>query len=76
MEIVNRKARHDYDIISTYEAGIVLTGTEIKSIMLSLKMVKHIYLIAILLVMNKEIDSIMKKLEQESYYFIRKKYIS
>lgn len=32
MEIVNRKARHDYDIISTYEAGIVLTGTEIKSI--------------------------------------------
>lgn len=28
----NRKARHDYDIIETYEAGLVLTGTEIKSI--------------------------------------------
>lgn len=28
----NRKARHDYEIIDTYEAGIVLKGTEIKSI--------------------------------------------
>ena len=27
----NRKARHDYFIDETYEAGIVLTGTEIKS---------------------------------------------
>jgi len=29
---VNRRARHDYDIIDTYDAGIMLTGTEIKSI--------------------------------------------
>ncbi len=28
----NRKARHDYDIQETYEAGIVLTGTEVKSL--------------------------------------------
>lgn len=28
----NKKARHDYTIIETFEAGIVLTGTEIKSI--------------------------------------------
>lgn len=28
----NRKARHDYTILSTVEAGIVLKGTEIKSI--------------------------------------------
>lgn len=28
----NKKARHDYAILETYEAGIVLTGTEIKSI--------------------------------------------
>lgn len=28
----NRKARHDYEIEDTFEAGIVLTGTEIKSI--------------------------------------------
>ncbi len=32
MEIFNRKARHDYNIIEEYECGIVLTGTEIKSI--------------------------------------------
>jgi SsrA-binding protein len=29
---VNRRARHDYAIDQTIEAGIVLTGTEIKSI--------------------------------------------
>ncbi|MBM6615710.1 SsrA-binding protein SmpB [Desemzia sp. RIT804] len=28
----NRKARHDYTIVDTIEAGIVLKGTEIKSI--------------------------------------------
>ncbi|MBR0044869.1 MAG: SsrA-binding protein SmpB [Synergistaceae bacterium] len=28
----NRKARHDYFIFDTYECGIVLTGTEIKSV--------------------------------------------
>lgn len=28
----NRKARHDYFIEETYEAGIVLAGTEVKSI--------------------------------------------
>lgn len=32
MEIVNRKARYDYTILDTYECGIVLKGTEIKSI--------------------------------------------
>ncbi|MBR3049072.1 MAG: SsrA-binding protein SmpB [Bacilli bacterium] len=32
MEILNRKAKHDYFIEDTYEAGIALTGTEIKSI--------------------------------------------
>ena len=29
---VNRKALHDYHILETVEAGLVLTGTEIKSI--------------------------------------------
>lgn len=28
----NKKARHDYTIVNTIEAGIVLTGTEIKSV--------------------------------------------
>lgn len=30
--ITNRKARHEYHIEETYETGIALTGTEIKSI--------------------------------------------
>ena len=29
---LNRKARHEYTITDTFEAGIVLTGTEIKSV--------------------------------------------
>lgn len=32
MEILNRVARHDYFIEEEYECGLVLTGTEIKSI--------------------------------------------
>ncbi len=28
----NRKARYDYEIIDSYEAGVVLLGTEVKSI--------------------------------------------
>src|SRR5215475_8315477 len=28
----NKKARHDYSILETYEAGIALTGTEVKSL--------------------------------------------
>lgn len=29
---INRKAFHDYDILDTYEAGLVLKGNEVKSI--------------------------------------------
>lgn len=32
MEINNRKAYHEYFVLETIEAGIVLTGTEIKSV--------------------------------------------
>ena len=28
----NRKARHDYAVLDTYEAGVVLMGTEVKSL--------------------------------------------
>ena len=28
----NRKARHDYEFVETFEAGLVLTGTEVKSL--------------------------------------------
>lgn len=30
--VSNRRARHDYEILETFEAGIVLQGTEIKSL--------------------------------------------
>jgi len=30
--VSNRKARHDYAILDTYEAGIALMGTEVKSL--------------------------------------------
>ena len=32
MVVVNRRARHEYDIMESLKAGLVLTGTEIKSI--------------------------------------------
>lgn len=45
MEIINRKANYDYEIIDTYESGIVLTGTEIKSIRLGKINLKDSYAI-------------------------------
>ena len=39
----NRKACHDYFIEETYEAGIVLTGTEVKSIRLGKVNLKDSY---------------------------------
>ena len=39
----NKKAKHDYFIEETYEAGIVLTGTEIKSIRLGRISLKESY---------------------------------
>ncbi len=32
MSIVNKKARFDYEIVESFEAGIVLTGSEVKSV--------------------------------------------
>ncbi len=29
---INRKARHEYSVLQTFEAGIVLLGTEVKSL--------------------------------------------
>ena len=43
----NKKARHDYFIEDTYEAGIVLHGTEVKS--------KLLFMECILILMKKEI---------------------
>ena len=43
MEIVNRKAKYNYQIFDTIEAGIVLTGTEIKSLRLGKANIKDSY---------------------------------
>lgn len=45
IEINNRKAKYDYTILETYEAGMVLTGTEIKSIRLGKANLKDSYAI-------------------------------
>ena len=39
----NRKAKHDYSIIDKYESGMVLTGSEIKSIRNSRVTIKQAY---------------------------------
>lgn len=39
----NRKARHDYLIVDQYEAGLVLTGTEVQSLRLGKANLKDAY---------------------------------
>ena len=51
MEIQNRKVNFDYEIIETYETGIVLTGTEIKSIRAGKAQLKDSYAV----IKNEEI---------------------
>ena len=43
MEIVNRKAKFNYQIFDTVESGIVLTGTEIKSLRLGKANIRDSY---------------------------------
>ncbi|SHE40467.1 SsrA-binding protein [Ferrithrix thermotolerans DSM 19514] len=39
----NRKARHDYEILETFEAGIVLQGSEVKSLRLGKAQLRDSY---------------------------------
>ncbi|HDL42088.1 MAG TPA: SsrA-binding protein SmpB [Actinobacteria bacterium] len=39
----NRRARHDYDILDTWECGMVLTGSEVKSLRASQVVIKDAY---------------------------------
>lgn len=60
MEIQNRKAHFDYEITDTFETGIVLTGTEIKSIRLGKANLKDSYAIVCnheLYILNMHISS-------------------
>lgn len=43
IEITNRKAHFDYLVVDTHETGIVLTGTEIKSIRAGMANLKDSY---------------------------------
>ena len=40
---INRKAHHDYIIEETYEAGISLVGTELKSLVGQLGIAKRVH---------------------------------
>jgi len=42
----NRRARHDYEILDTYEAGIQLTGSEVKSLRAGQVQLKDAYAVA------------------------------
>ncbi len=42
----NRRARHDYELLDTFEAGLSLTGTEIKSIRASQVTLQHAFISA------------------------------
>lgn len=79
----NRKARHDYFIEDTIEAGIKLTGTEIKSIRAHKVNINDAYV----MIRNNKVEIInmhianmiweqfliMMKQEQGSFYFIKEK---
>ena len=79
----NKKARHDYEIYETFEAGIVLTGTEIKSVRqakIQLKMglpefamAKFGYQMFILRHLSKEIFLMLRSCARENYCSIKKK---
>lgn len=45
IEIINRKAKFEYHFLAEFEAGIILTGTEIKSIRLGEVNLKDAYCI-------------------------------
>ena len=78
IEIKNKKATFDYFIEDTYECGIVLTGTEIKSIRKGSANLKDSYARIKnderrerkLLLHKKEIYKMKNKVEKEGYSLI------
>ena len=73
----NRKARHDFFIEETYEAGLVLQGTEIKSIRAGRVNLKDAFARVsngeVYVLTNKAIDITMNQPVLESCYFIEAK---
>lgn len=84
MEINNRKAKYDYEILSTIECGIVLTGTEIKSIRNGNANLKDSYAVIKgneVFILGMHISEYKEgnifnhdEKELENYYYIKKKY--
>ena len=75
MEILNRKARYDYEILEKYEAGIVLTGNEIKSIRKGSCNLKDSYVIVKnneIFVLNMHISNYDKGLDNQDETRTRK----
>ena len=78
MEIENRQAKHNYFIDDTYECGIVLKGTEIKSIRAGKCNLRDSYGIIKaneIFVLNMFISPYIMKVKpvQENCYYIKKK---
>ena len=78
MEILNRKASHNYFIKDKIEAGIELKGTEIKSIRKGSANISESYARiknneVFLTNMKKAIYLTMMKDVKENYFFIKKK---
>ena len=79
----NKKARHDYSIVDTIEAGFVLTGTEIKSVRAARIQLKDGYAqikngeawlsMFILLLLSKVIFGIKIQTVRENYCLRRSK---
>ena len=75
----NKKARHDYFVEDSFEAGIVLHGTEVKSLRqghcsIKLIMGKCSFIRCISALMKKEISSTKIHFVQENYYCINRRF--
>ena len=86
----NKKARHDYFVEDSFEAGIVLHGTEVKSLRQGHCSIKesfvdidngevfihqrYSYMVCISALMKKEISSTKIHFVQENYYCINRRF--
>ena len=82
--VYNKKANFEYEILEKYEAGIVLQGTEVKSIKAGKCSITEAYLIdkdeeLFIKGMNiseyKVIFIIMSRYESENFFCIEKKFV-
>jgi SsrA-binding protein len=47
LRIINKKARYDYEVLDTLEAGVVLTGAEVKSLRLGRAQLKEAHVVVV-----------------------------